>query len=529
MMLPAQVHHLHISWHQPCKEDSAISDRIEQALGIKINPSVFFISAVLIGAFILFGSVFTETAKTVFESIQATITHRLGWVYNVTVTSALCFCGWLALSKHGKTRLGPDDARPDYNRFTWFAMLFSAGMGIGVLFWSVAEPLTHFQSPPRGVGGTVAAAQPAVTITLWHWGLHGWAVYVIVGLALAYYSFRRGMPLTLRSMMQPILGRFTAGPAGHAVDIFAVLGTMFGVATTLGLGAKQVNAGLAHLMGIEISIGTQLLLIAGFTAAASASVVSGLDRGIRILSVTTIYLALALFAYVLFTGPTLAALSAIAQNTGHYVSTLATSLLWTDFGGSKRWQGNWSLFYWGWWIAWSPFVGMFIARISRGRTIREFVLGVLLVPTALSCVWFSTFGGIAIHRALAGDVALTQAVSADVSVAIFVFFDAFPFPAFLSVVGSAVIVFFFVTSSDSASLVIDYLTSRGLDDTPKRQRLFWAIGEGVVAASLLLSGGLKPMRTFQLTTGLPLSVILLLTSIALTRSLGQDSKRSSEA
>ena len=435
------------------------------------------------------------------------------------MTLFLFFCVGLALSPWGKIRLGADDERPCYNVLTWFAMLFSAGMGIGVLFWSVAEPVTHYLKPPVGVGSTPAAAAQAMEITLLHWGLHGWAVYVIVGLALAYFSFRKGLPLTLRSALSPLLGRRTEGPLGHAIDIFAVLGTMFGVATTLGMGAQQVNAGLQHLLGVGTSTSVQLILIAVITAFATASVVSGLDRGIRRLSELNVGLAVLLLLYVLIAGPTVAALQSVAVGTGSYLLVLAKQGFWSGLGGDLDWQSNWTLFYWGWWIAWSPFVGMFVARVSRGRTIREFVLGVLGVPTAVTCVWFAVFGGVALQRVQSGYAALGSAVQDNFAIAIYVFFDTLPLSGVLSVVASLVIVTFFVTSSDSASLVIDYLSAGGEEDAPTRQRVFWATTEGVVAAVLLVAGGLAPMRSFQIATGLPLCIILLLMCYALVRSL----------
>jgi choline/glycine/proline betaine transport protein len=454
--------------------------------------------------------------------VQHFITTTVGWFYHVTVTFLLAFCGWLAASRFGKIRLGPDEAEPKYSYVTWFAMLFAAGMGIGVLFWSVAEPLTHFMNPPTGTGGTAEAARTAMSITLLHWGLHGWGVYVVVGLSLAYFSFRRGLPLTLRSAFASLLGERVNGPFGHAIDIFAVLGTMFGVATSLGLGAQQINSGLSYLGGVPEGTGTQLLLIAGVTTLATISVVSGLDRGIRRLSELTVYLAAAVFLYVLLTGPTSETLRVAATSIGHYVIDLVSRLFWSSPGGSIKWQADWTLFYWGWWIAWSPFVGMFVARISRGRTIREFVLGVLLVPSLVTAVWFSIFGGMALHKVLLGDRQLARAVKANFPVAIFVFFNEFPFPTVLSVVGTILITVFFVTSSDSASLVIDYLTGRPGEEPPKRQRIFWATGEGVVGAVLLVAGGLSAMRTFQIVTGLPLAGVLLVMCYALVHSLRQE-------
>jgi choline/glycine/proline betaine transport protein len=332
-------------------------------------------------------------------------------------------------------------------------------------------------------------------------------------------AYRHGQPLTFRSALYPVFGERIRGPVGHAIDIFAVLGTMFGVATSLGLGAQQMNAGLNYLVGVEVSVPHQLVLIALITAVATASVVSGLDRGIRWLSRVAVWLALPLLVYVVATGPTGVALRAAVDYTGHYLVSIGRQGFWSSLGGSTPWQADWTLFYWGWWIAWSPFVGMFVARISRGRTIREFVLGVLLVPTAVTCVWFGVFGGIGLDRVIGGDEGLATAVRDNFPVAIFVFFEAFPLPGLLSVVGVAIIVVFFVTSSDSASLVIDYIAAGGDPDPPKRQRIFWATLEGVVAAVLLVGGGLAPMRAFQLITGLPLAVVLWLICYAVVRSL----------
>lgn len=497
---------------------------LEKSLGLKINPPVFWISAGLIAAFVLFGALFSATAQALFGAVQSFIARYLGWLYNGSMTLFLLFCAWLAASRHGKVRLGADDERPSYPYLTWFAMLFSAGMGIGVLFWSVAEPVTHYLKPPSGVGSTPAAARQAMEITLLHWGLHGWAVYVIVGLALAYFSFRRGLPLTLRSALSPLLGRRTEGPLGHAIDIFAVIGTMFGVATTLGLGSQQVNAGLQHLLGVPASTPIQLILIGVITAIATVSVVSGLDKGIRRISELNIGLAVLVLLYVLLTGPTVLALKTVVEGSGQYLSLLVRQGFWSGGGGDVKWQGDWTLFYWGWWIAWSPFVGMFVARISRGRTIREFILGVLLVPTAVTCVWFSIFGGIALQRVQHGHAALTTAVQDNYAVAIYVFFDTLPLPALISVVGVLVVVTFFVTSSDSASLVIDHLAAGGREDSPTRQRVFWAVAEGAVAAVLLVAGGLAPMRSFQIITGLPLCVILLLMCYSIVRELRREGR-----
>lgn len=506
---------------QPLKNegDSSILAWLARALRLKSDPIVFFGSAGLILAFVLWGTFFSQSAKTLLSSVQAAISSHCGWVYHGSVTFCLLFCLAICFTPYGSVRLGRDDEQPRYSLLTWFALLFSAGMGIGVLFWSVAEPLTHFQQPPVGEAGTAAAATRAMDITLLHWGLHGWCVYAVVGLGLALAAYRHGLPLTFRSALYPIFGERVHGPIGRAVDIFAVLGTMFGVATSLGLGAQQINAGLHYLFDVPKNVTVQLLLIAGITGLATASVLSGLDRGIVWLSRLAVWLALPLLVFILICGPTGVALRAVAQYSGHYLATIAAQGFWSNLGGSTKWQGAWTQFYWGWWIAWAPFVGMFVARVSRGRTVREFILGVLLAPTAVTCVWFCVFGGIALDAVRHGNQALASVVLDDFTIAIFVFFEAFPLSRLLCVFGLLLIIVFFVTSSDSASLVIDYIAAGGDQNPPKQQRVFWATAEGGVAAVLLLGGGLVPMQTLQLLTGLPLAVVLLLICLAVVQFL----------
>ncbi len=496
-----------------------IPSRLESALGLRTNPVVFGAAAGLIAVFVVVGSVLPEASGALFGAIQAYITTTLGWAFHASVTLFLWFAAWLALSRHGKVRLGADDERPAYSYASWLAMMFSAGMGIGVLFWSVAEPLTHYQKPPMGEGMTAAAATLSMDITLLHWGLHGWGIYVVVGAALAYFAYRKGLPLTLRSAFQPLLGRHTDGPVGHTIDVFAVLGTMFGVSTSLGLGAQQVNAGLTRLLGMAEATTTQLVIIAFVTLLATGSVVSGVDRGIRRLSELTMILAVLLFVYLFVTGSPGQATVDAASSVGHYVGTLALQGFWSSMGGDVKWQGDWTVFYWGWWISWSPFVGMFVARISRGRTLREFVLGVVLVPSAACCIWFAVFGAMALRMVDGGDQVLASAVIDAYATSIFVFLDRFPLPTMLSVLASALVVAFFVTSSDSASLVIDYITSGGEQEAPVRQRVFWAVCEGAVAAVLLVTGGLGPMRAFQIITGLPLCLTLLVMCVSIVKAL----------
>jgi choline/glycine/proline betaine transport protein len=483
------------------------------------------VSAGLILVFVLLGATATEAVGRTFGSIQDFFVEKFGWFYILSMAAFLVFVVALGFSRFGQIRLGPDDAKPDFSRPTWFAMLFSAGMGIGLLFFSVAEPIMHYASPPVGNGNNLIAARNAMGLTFFHWGLHPWAVYSIVGLSLAYFGFRRGLPLTLRSAFYPLLGERIHGRLGDLVDVLAVVSTMFGVATSLGLGAMQVNAGLNHVMGLTQSIGVQLIIIAGITALATASVVSGLEVGIRRLSELNMGLAALLLLFVFLVGPTFFLLNAFVENLGAYLRHLPVNSFWTTaFEGPKQreWLSGWTVFYWAWWIAWSPFVGMFIARISRGRTIREFIVAVLLGPTLAGFVWLTVFGDTALYQEVFGSGGIVQAVSESVPKALFVLLDRYPLAALTGFVGSICVVLFFVTSSDSASLVIDTIASGGKQDPPVGQRIFWAVTEGVVASVLLLAGGLKALQTAAITTALPFCVVILLMCYSLWRGLQQD-------
>ena len=485
-----------------------------------INPPVFYTSAALIVGFVLLGVIAPENTSTVFSAVQTWIVNTFGWFYVLAVAIFVVFALGLAASPYGRIRLGMDDSRPSYTYLSWFAMLFSAGMGIGLMFFGVAEPIMHFTNPPVGEGGTIAAAREAMTITFFHWGLHAWAIYAVVGLALAYFSFRYNLPLTIRSALFPLLGDRIHGPLGHAADIFAVFGTMFGVATSLGLGVLQINAGLEHLFGVSQSTGMHLLLITIITLCATASVVTGLDAGIKRLSELNIVLALGLVLFILAVGPTIFLLRALVQNTGAYLGEVVGKTFTLYAYEPNEWIGGWTLFYWAWWIAWSPFVGMFIARISRGRTIREFVLGVLFVPVGFTFAWLTIFGNSAIALDLgtaAGQI--SAAVSTDIPLALFTFLEYLPLSGITSVLATVLVVTFFVTSSDSGSLVIDTITSGGHDHTPVWQRVFWALTEGAVAAVLMLAGGLKALQTASITAALPFTIIMLFVCYGLLRSL----------
>jgi choline/glycine/proline betaine transport protein len=425
-------------------------------------------------------------------------------------------------SRHGSIRLGPDDEEPEFSLLSWFAMLFSAGMGIGLLFYGVAEPIEIFANPPSSEVSpqSAEAAAQALRYTFFHWGLHGWAIYILVGLSLAYFSYRHKLPLSLRSALYPILGEKIYGFWGDVVEVFAVIGTLFGVATSLGFGVMQVNSGLAHLNIFEYNTTNQIFLIIGITLVATISVVSGVNKGVRRLSEVNLFLALILLAFVFFAGPTTYLLKAFSENIGNYLQTLPETSFQTNIFNNN--QFNTTVFYFAWWVAWSPFVGMFIARISRGRTIREFISCVLLVPVLLTFIWMTVFGNTAIHMELMGNGGMVEAVQNNISTALFVMLQKMPFPAISCTLAILVIIFFFVTSSDSASLVIDIMTSGGQKNPPVWQKIFWAFAEGLVAIILLLTGGLVALQAGVIITALPFTIVLLFVCYCLWKALRTD-------
>jgi choline/glycine/proline betaine transport protein len=492
-------------------------------LDLHIHPTVFGVSALLIIVVVFLTLLNLDTSEAVFLAIKLWITEYFGWLLILIVQGFLLYCIYLALSRFGHIRIGGPGARPDFSRPTWFAMLFSAGMGIGLLFYGVAEPVIHFHNPPRIPGGTTEAATRAMDLTFLHWGFHAWSIYALVGLALAYFSYNRGLPLTIRSAFHPLLGKRIYGPAGTAIDVLAVVATLFGVATSLGYGVTQINTGLGFLFGVPVSSEVQILLIMGITLVATASVVSGLNRGIRRLSEINLVAAITLLLFLLIGGPTLFLLKSTVQNTGHYLQNLMLLGSWTEsYRMGSTWQGDWTLFYWTWWIAWSPFVGMFIARISRGRTVREFLGGVLLVPAMLSFVWFSVFGGSAIYAEMFQGANVAAAVNDDIATALFKLLELYPFASITSSLAIFLVFVFFITSSDSGSLVIDIITAGGNLNPPVAQRIFWALTEGVVAAVLLAGGGLLALQTAAISTGLPFALILAAMCVGLYRALKED-------
>lgn len=488
----------------------------------RVNRPVFIASALLIVGFIIFGSLFGELAGEVFNQLQSFITHRFRWLFIILMNVAVVFSLYIALSRYGDIRLGHQTEHPEYSLLSWFGMLFSAGIGIGLLYWGTAEPLYHFMSPPMGQAETVEAAKQAMSISFLHWGIHAWALYCVVALSLAYFHYRRGLPLSIRSVLYPLIGQKIYGKWGHVVDTLAVFGTMFGVVTSLGLGAMQINAGFSNVFGIPNNVPVQLCLIAIITAMATLSVMMGLDKGIKRLSDINIVLTVLLLGFMLLFGPTQFIIDSFIENIGNYVSQLISLGFWSEAYSNTDWQANWTIFYWAWWVSWSPFVGIFVARISRGRTIREFIFGVLFIPMLLLFFWFTTFGGSAVHMELMGNYGLIEAVKADYGSAIFKLIEYYPLTKPLTLVIVVMIMLWFVTSSDSASFVIDMLTSGGDTNPPKIQRLFWALSQGVIAAVLLVAGGLSALQAVAIIAGFPFAIVVFVMMYCLWRGLTRD-------
>lgn len=497
---------------------------------MKVNPPVFFTSGFLLLVFLGVGVLFTEEAASFFPRLLEAVSTWFGWFYVASTAGFIGLAAWLLFSRHAHLRLGRDDEVPAFSRLSWFAMLFSAGMGIGLVFYGVAEPMMHFASLPGVAPGGPGAAARAVPVTLFHWGIHAWSTYLLLGLAIAYFSFRQGLPLAVRSCFHPLLGDRIHGVLGHAVDILAVFGTLFGLATSLGLGAMQISAGLEYVFGVSRGLETQLTLIAVITGVATISLVSGVNRGIRRLSELNLLLASILLLFVFVVGPTGYLVTSFFANLAGYARQLVTRTFAFGLltGDAAEWSRSWTLFYWGWWIAWAPFVGMFVARISRGRTIREFILAVMLVPPAVAVVWFTVFGNTALHlQATTGGI--SQAVSQDLATAIYVVLDKLPLASITSVLTVAVVSVFFVTSSDSASFVVDMLTSGGHPNPPRWQRVFWALAEGACAAVLLYAGGRRALTALQavvVSIGLPFCLVIVLVGVNLMMALRREGRPS---
>ncbi|MFZ0023080.1 BCCT family transporter [Acinetobacter sp.] len=487
-----------------------------------INPNVF-ISTVAIIAIFLALVVFAPDAFSVLtQQLNQWITTSFSWFYVLSVAIFIILLAYIALSDMGKIKLGPDHSQPKYSSASWFAMLFTAGMGIGLMFFGVAEPVMHYVTPPAGEPETVLAAQQSMRVTFFHWGLHAWAIYTLVGLSLAYFAYRHQLPLKIRSALYPLIGQKIYGPIGDGVDTFATIGTVFGVATTLGFGVTQINSGLNYLFGVEQAPSTQVILIIVVSAMAAASVFFGLDKGIKRLSELNLVLALLLLIFVFVAGPSIYLLQTTIQNAGQYVSNLFSMTFNLYAYQPSGWIGGWTIMYWAWWISWSPFVGMFIARVSEGRSIREFIVGVLLIPTGFTLIWMGFMGNAALYSIMhEANTGLLEAVQRDSSVALFEFLNNLPFSSVTSIIATLLVMLFFVTSADSGALVTDYLTAKS-DNSPTWQRLFWTVLMALLAIILLLAGGLEALQSATIMSALPFTFIMLLMCWGLIKALHLD-------
>ncbi|WP_018950810.1 BCCT family transporter [Thioalkalivibrio sp. AKL12] len=504
--------------------DHEIGEQNINPLGLDLHNPVFVVSALLIVVFVILSLVFPEQANEHLDNTRQWIGRTFDWLFLSAGNIFVLFCLALVVLPIGRIRIGGQDAKPEFSVISWFSMLFAAGMGIGLMFWSVAEPVGYFTEwfgTPLGIeGGTEESRQAALGATMYHWGLHPWAIYAVVGLALAFFAYNKGLPLTIRSAFYPILGERIWGPIGHVIDTLAVLATMFGLATSLGLGAQQAASGMEFLFGIDSGLNTQVAIIIGVTIIALLSIMRGIHGGVKLLSNINLLFAALLLLFVMIAGGVLAFLSSIGTTVTGYVQYFIP--LSNPVGREdETFYHAWTIFFWAWWISWSPFVGMFIARVSRGRTVRQFVTAVLLVPTLVTVVWMSAFGGSGLAQARDGIGALADGIS-DSSLALFQMLEHLPFTAITSFLAIALVLVFFITSSDSGSLVIDSITSGGKTDAPQSQRLFWATTEGVVAGVLLAVGGAAALNALQagaVSTGLPFVIVLLLMCVSLMKGL----------
>ncbi len=498
----------------------------ESGLFANASPFMVIASAILVLLFVLFTVIDPEYAGAIYKAAKAYIASDLAWYYVGLISAYLFFAIWLSVSRYGSIRLGKDEDRPEFSNFSWFSMLFGAGIGIGILFWSIAEPIYHFQSNPfitESQAMTAESAQIAMRISIFHWGLHGWALFSIVGLILGYFSYRKGLPLSIRSSLYPIFGNRIYGWIGHVADLLAVFGTVFGIATSLGLGAQQMNAGLNYLLGIDVSVANQIILIAVISVIATISVLTGVNKGIRILSELNMQLTALIIGFFVIFGPTAYVLGSFFTNLGDYLFHSVELGLWVNPNPEDTWQGAWTIFYWGWWISWAPFVGIFLARISKGRTIREFIAGVVIAPTLLTTFWITIFGNTAIFIELFGSGGITEAVNKDITMALFTTIELMGMAQWLVIIVATIctimLITYFVTSADSATLVICTLISVGNEHPLPRYRIFWGAAVGVIAAVLLYAGGLSALQTATIISALPFSVIALMATYGLYKSL----------
>lgn len=488
---------------------------------MKKLPAVFIISTSLLSAIVLIGMFAPSFLGTITASIQSYITDYFGWYYLIVVTCFLLVCFYLFLTPVGRIKLGKNDDKPDFSRGSWLAMLYSAGMGIGLVFYGAAEPISHFAiNSPTNQEGTAQGIKDALRFTFFHWGFHAWAVYAIVGLVIGYFMFRKKEPAVISATLKPVLGDKVYGKTGTIINVLAILSTVFGVATTLGFGALQINGGLSYLFDIPVSFSIQLVIILIVSALFILSAVSGLGKGIKILSNTNMVLAFSLLLLVFFIGPSLSNLNLLTDSIGSYLHNLPRmSFRMAPLNPEGRqWINDWTIFYWAWWIAWSPFVGIFIARISKGRTIREFVLNVLLVPSIMSFIWFTIFGGTAIQVETEG----TSVSKLNLEQMLFGVFDQLPLGTVMSFIAILLVIIFFITSADSGTFVLGMMSTNGLQNPPNQVKVIWGVMLSAIALVLLNSGGLIGLQNAMIIAALPFSIIMILMTISLFISLNKE-------
>ncbi len=488
-----------------------------------ISVPVFVPAAVITFFFVALTIIYDQQAEEGFSDFQSLMSENFGLFINIAINYFLFFVLFLALSKFGSVKIGGSDARPAFNKFSWVAMLFSAGMGIGLVYFSVAEPMLNFNNPIREGLSFEQKSDLAMKHTFFHYGFHVWGIYTLLGIALAYFTFNKGVPLSIRSTLRPLFGKVMDSGVGYAIDIVAVLATLFGLATTLGFGAVQFSTGISELSGIANSINLQVISIVGITLIATASILSGLQKGLKYLSNLNILLALVLFLFILIIGSSVYVFSDLADNVSNYFTGFfEMSLFRSEYATDDSWFKAWSMFYWFWWISWSPFVATFIARISKGRTIREMAIYGLIIPSLFSFLWMSVIGENALLMQFDGTVDLAAIVSDDSSLGLFKMLEQLPFYRITAFISIFLVGTFFITSSDSGSLVVDFMTSGGKLDAPRGQKVFWAFMEGAIAIALLIGGGLTALQSASISTGFPFAVILIFVSISLLKTLRKD-------
>ena len=499
----------------------------------RINPVVFYTSAGLILTFSLVTILYSDLAAAWIQTTVNWVSSTFGWYYMLAATLYIVFVIYMACSRYGAIKLGPEQSKPEFSLLSWSAMLFAAGIGIDLMFFSVAEPVTQYMQPPEGAGQTMEAARQAMVWTLFHYGLTGWSMYALMGIALGYFSYRYNLPLTIRSALYPIFGKRINGPIGHTVDIAAVIGTIFGIATTLGIGVVQLNYGLKVLFDVPEGLTAQIALIVLSVVIATISVTSGVDKGIRILSELNVALALGLILFVLFMGKTDFLLNALVLNVGDYINRFMGMTLNTfAFDRPTQWMNSWTLFFWAWWVAWSPFVGLFLARISRGRTIREFVLGTLIIPFTFTLLWLSVFGNAALYEIIHGDAGFAQEVMAHAERGFYSLLAQYPAFKLSASVATITGLLFYVTSADSGSLVLGNFTSKLKDinsDAPNWLRIFWSVAIGVLTMGMLMTNGISALQNTTVIMGLPFSFVIFFVMAGLYKSLKVEDHRRASA